>query len=189
MWIWIQATYAIIAWSVALRAVIRSARINGQLEPALLKLVQKLVATKQEAQIEALCDELNAEAISEVIREPVLSAEDVFARVKQAIAMSAPPTTAMRGMATIGTSLGLLGAIATMRSSFDTGASQGAVAQAIQCALLGFVTAIPLWTAIGVCAKHVKPARIALDKLAEIRENLPNPESAKDQQLAGVKDT
>ena len=188
MWIWIQATYAAIAWSVALRAVIRSARLNGQLDASLLKHVQKLVGSKHEAQIEALCVELNSEAISEVIREPVFSAEDVFSRVKQAIAMSAPPTTAMRGMATIGTSLGLLAAIATMRSSFDTGGSQRAVAQAIECALLGFVTAIPLWTAIGVCAKHVKPARLALDKLAEIREDLPDPESSKEQPLDRVKD-
>ena len=178
MWLWIQATYAVLAWGVALRAVIRSARINGQLDPSLLTHVQKLVSRQQESQIEALCIELNSEAISEVIRERVFGAEDVFARVKQAVAMSAPPTTAMRGMATIGTSLGLLGAIATMRSSFDTGASQAAVAQAIECALLGFVTAIPLWTAIGVCAKHVKPARIALDKLAAIREDLPDAESS-----------
>ncbi len=170
MWLALQSVYAMVAWSIALRAVVRSARLSGLLDASVLKLCKRLLTAKHESSIKELCDQLGSAPLSEVLRESVSPTEDVFARVDRAVAMTAPPTTALRGLATIGTSLGFLGAIATMRASVDTGGAQRAMAQAIECALLGFVTAIPLWTAVTISGKHTRSARLALDKLADMRD-------------------
>lgn len=194
MWLWLQIVYALVAWSIAIRAVLRTAKLSGLLDVSLLKLVRGLARQKKDTEIAALCDDLNSSAVSEVLREPVTLGEDMGARVNQAIALSAPPSTAMRGMATIGTSLGFLGAIATMRTGVDVGGAQRAMARAIECALLGFVTAIPLWTAITVSSRHMKTVRTALDKLADAREGTDPGETIeqntpKDSPVSGVDDS
>jgi hypothetical protein len=166
MWLILQGAYALVAWSIAVRAVVRVSDLVGALDPALMRRVRALVAEGRGTECGALADRLENPTISLLLKGE--DDEDAYERLDDALAMSAPPTKALRGMATIGTSFGLLAAIATLRFGMPSGATRAAGA-AFESALLGFVTAVPLWTAIGVCGLRMKRCAVLLEKLAAAR--------------------
>ncbi len=168
MWLVLQGVYALVAWSIAVRAVARSAAISGALDAPVVEAARALrargegyAALSTEAMHPAIAWVLGAEADGELASD----------RADEMVSECAPPSRALRGMATIGTSLGLLGAIATLRGIVGGGGASAA--RAFESALLGFVTAIPLWTALAVAGQRMRRVSVQLHRLAEVVDGEP----------------
>ncbi|MBL8678357.1 MAG: hypothetical protein JNK05_04285 [Myxococcales bacterium] len=161
MWSVVQGLYAVVAWSIAVRAVARTSALLGALDPALISQAKSLVRRGDRGGATALVERAGHPALVFVV-EAEKDDEDVLDRVDVVGLEYGPPTRGLRGMATIGTSLGLLAAIATILTSVAS-PSRGA-AQAFERALMGFVTAIPLWTAATIAGQQMRRVRKSLDR-------------------------
>jgi hypothetical protein len=161
MWLIVQGTYALFAWWWAARVVARAATLAGALDPQVLAAVRALVRRGRVDACDGLAERVGVSAITEVLcahRE----GDEPIDRLDGVLAREAPPHRALRGLATIGTMLGLLAAIATLRGG-------GSGTRALESALMGFSTAIPLWTAVGLSVSRWRRASRALEKLAAAR--------------------
>jgi hypothetical protein len=163
LWFIAQGVYACAAWSFAARAVVRSADLAGVLASPLVSRARSWRGPEARARRRRIAQQLNSPAVSLLMQEPLEEGEHFVDRLDDALGLAAPPSRAMRGMATIGTMFGLLAAIALLRGR--AGDARVAAA-AFECALLGFVTAVPLWTAVGVCGARARRSALGLERLA-----------------------
>jgi len=159
----VQWAYALLAWSIAGRVVVRISTMAGVMDGGLVEATRALCRRGRSTDV-LVTDELHP-AIAAVLT----AAQDVELASDRADALLseyAPPTNAMRGMATIGTTLGLLAAIATLRSS--TVGGEALAAKAFGSALLGIATAIPIWTAIAISGRQWKRIASKVHALADV---------------------
>jgi|LNFM01.1.fsa_nt_gb hypothetical protein len=162
MWSAVQGVYALVAWTIATRAVTTTASLLGALEPTLISRVRQLVRSGNGAAAVSLVERAGHPALLS-IAQATADGEEPLDRVDAVVLDYGPPTRALRGMATIGTSLGLLAAIATILGSVSS-TSRGAAA-AFERALMGFVTAIPLWTAATIAGQQMRRVRKSLERI------------------------
>ncbi len=162
-WLLAQGAYAIGAWGFAARAVWQSAVLVGLLSAPLASRVLAWRRANEDERARAFAREVHNPVISLLMEVPLEEGELADDRLADALAMAAPPSKALRGMATIGTLFGLFAAIGMLRSA---GADARVAPAAFECALLGFVTAIPLWTAVAVCGVRARRITLALERLA-----------------------
>ncbi len=169
MWMIVQGAYALVAWSVAVRAVSRAAALAGAVDGGVVEAVRAARRAGRSTQ-QLASDQMHPALVS------VLSAEtdgELGSDRADEVRMDyAVPVSALRGMATIGTSLGLLAAIATLRSS--TGGGEAVAARAFGSALLGFATAVPMWSALALAGRHARYASKQLHRLALALEEDPS---------------
>lgn len=170
MWLAVQAVFAVFAWGVAIRAVLRVADLAGVLIES--KLVETTRALTKQGDHDGLrrlgqaLDSANLQAIVAVSESELL---ELDLRVNAAVDAVRPPLGALRGMATIGTSLGLLAVIVRLHHGLQIGSAGAAMMGVLDSAVLGFVTALPLWTAIGLVQPKMRRIVERLDALAEAR--------------------
>lgn len=157
----VQGVYALLAWSVAGRAVVRISAIAGVMDGGVVEATRAL--RRRGATVDVLVTDEMHPAIAAVLVAD-RDGESASDRADALLGDCAPPTNAMRGMATIGTTLGLLAAIATLRSS--TLAGEALAAKAFGSALMGIATAIPLWTAIAIAGRQMKRVSSRVHALA-----------------------
>lgn len=173
MWLWLQGVYALAAWAYSVRVVARVASLAGAIDGGVLEAVRAL---RQRGEgLDAL---LASDALHPDVRWVLRSAhEDELAtdRVDAVLAKTAPPSLTLRGLATIGTSLGLLGAIVTLRGVIGGG---GGAARAFESALLGFVTAIPVWSALALAGQRTRRTARQCERLAELLDLDPSAEAS-----------
>ncbi|MFO0557230.1 MAG: hypothetical protein U0269_04375 [Polyangiales bacterium] len=157
----VQGVYALLAWSIAGRAVVRISTIAGVMEGGVVEATRAL--RRRGLTVDVLVTDEMHPAIAAVLTAD-RDGESASDRADALLGDCAPPTNAMRGLATIGTTLGLLAAIATLRSS--TLAGEALAAKAFGSALMGIATAIPLWTAIAIAGRHMKRVSSRVHALA-----------------------
>lgn len=161
MWSVVQGAYAIVAWFFAVRAVAKTSALLGALDPALVSRARQLSRSGDRDGVRSVVENAGHPALAFVVQAES-EGEDPLDRVDIVALEYGPPTRGLRGMATIGTSLGLLAAIATILTSVSA-PSRGA-AMAFERALMGFVTAIPLWTAATIAGQQMRRVRKSLDR-------------------------
>lgn len=165
----VQGVYALVAWWIAARAVVRMASLVGALDGGVLEAV-RAVKRRGRSVAELATGEMHEALV------PLFTAERdgelASDRADELLTDCAPPTNAMRGMATIGTTLGLLAAIATLRGAAGGGAALAA--KAFGSALMGIATAIPLWTALAIAGRHMKRVSAKVHRLAVELESEPS---------------
>lgn len=168
-WTVVQILYAAGAWGLALRSVYHAARLRGLLGERLVEALLKLRSR----------GDYEAGQLAALLREPALSAledaaeqsapELLVSRAQSLLGLAAPPMRLLRTLATVGTSLGFLGAVITLHGAIQgpmTSAGVGAltVARAFDSAVLGFVTGLPCWGALLVCRREHQTLRRALER-------------------------
>jgi hypothetical protein len=161
MWMIVQGAYAVLAWSIAGRAVVKISTIAGVMDGGVVEATRALRRRGLSADVLVTGEMHPAIAAVFVADRDGDSASD---RADGLLSECAPPINGMRGMATIGTTLGLLAAIATLRSS--TVGGEALAAKAFSSALMGIATAIPLWTAIAIAGRHMKRVSARVHALA-----------------------
>lgn len=173
MWLWLQGVYALAAWAYSVRVVARVASLAGAIDGGVIEAVRAL--RRQGEGLDALIasDELHPDVqwVLCAAREGELATD----RMEWVLARTAPPSLALRGLATIGTSLGLLGAIVTLRGVIGGG---GGAARAFESALLGFVTAIPVWSALALAAQRSRRTARQCERLAELLDLDPSADAS-----------
>ena len=163
MWLWLQGAYALAAWAYSVRVVARVASLAGAIDGGVIEAVRALRQRGEGLDALIACDELHPDVqwVLRAGREDELATD----RMELVLAKTAPPSLTLRGLATIGTSLGLLGAIVTLRGVIGGG---GGAAKAFESALLGFVTAIPVWSALALAGQRSRRTARQCERLAEL---------------------
>lgn len=182
MWLWLQGVYALAAWAYSVRVVARVSALAGALDGAVIDAVRALRRRGEGLDALLASDELHPD-VQWILRA---NAEEELAsdRAEVVLAKTAPPSLTLRGLATIGTSLGLLGAIVTLRGVIGGG---GGAARAFESALLGFVTAIPVWSALSLAAQRMRRTARQCERLAELLDLDPSVEESSESE-AGSSD-
>lgn len=164
----LQVLFASAAWFVAAKAVLRAAQFTGETGAVLAATIRELRRTGREADVAQLGVVLTPSPIGGLLEDEGRcdSAEELVAEAERGLRAAAPPTRALRGLATIGTTFGLLAAVAALRTGLSQSsglALEQAAGRALDSAVLGFVTALPCWTAVGLCRTLARRAAVSLE--------------------------
>lgn len=158
-WLVAQTVFAAVAWYLSARAVVRVFAFAGYAGRPLAVTIQELRERGRGSEVHRLAELLDAAPLEAFfdIDPDRLSAEELISRAQRVLAQVAPPIRLLRGLATVATTLGLLAAVASLRSGLEAGtvaAMQTAATRALDSAVVGFVTGLPCWTAVGLCRKR-----------------------------------
>jgi len=182
----LQVVFAIIVWSVAARAVWRSRAYggpalrslrwsafdgSGSLSPRFgRELARRFGGTPLESMVLALRGDspmaTDSEPVGELSSVGESSDAERVGLLDDVVDSLRPPIRLLRGLATAGTTAGLLAAIATLRRALGVGtqgALEAAAARGLDCAVTGFLTALPLWTAIALCRQNFRRSYDEID--------------------------
>lgn len=192
LWLVLQVLYASVAWYFAARAVHRTAYFSGEVGEPLAATVRELRRVGRAADVARLGAALEPSPAGVLLADDTeyVSAEELVAESERTLAARTPPDRMLRGLATVGTTLGLLAAIAALRTGLNAGPGapfDRAVGNALDSAVAGFVTALPCWTAVGLCRTSVRRARRGLEQLVvAMRSDVPAAGGAPDTSAADV---
>jgi hypothetical protein len=160
LWLTAQIAFASVAWYIAARAVFQANLVGSLAGRDLAALVRDLRRAGRGSEVRRLAEALTPaplEGLLELDADRV-SAEDLVASAQSVLDAARPPAKLLRTLATVGTSLGLLAAVATLRVALQ-GQSAAVMTQvasrAFESAVLGFVTALPCWTAAALCRQRL----------------------------------
>ncbi len=137
---------------------------------ALAGTVRELRVASRDDDISRLPSLLDAEPLAALLDtdDHGASAEQLVDHAITAARAAAPPVRALRSLATIGTMLGLLCAVASLRSGIDANSAADlgrAASRALDSAVLGFVTALPCWTAAALCGRRARQTEIEMESV------------------------
>jgi hypothetical protein len=167
-WLLAQCVFAAFAWTLAARAVHRVAFFGGYAGKGLAATIRELRVGGRASEVPKLAEQFGETPLTSLLQLDAdrVSAEELVSTAQEILPAIAPPIRVLRGLATIGTTLGLLAAVATLRQALDVGAAtamERAAAQAFDSAVAGFVTALPCWTAVALCRRRTWQTYAELD--------------------------
>lgn len=171
-WITMQLSYAAVSWSISAGAVYRAAFNAGTAGPGLEAAIESLTARPdRESAVASFAGALGEGPVRALLDGGYddSSAEQWALRVDRAQADYAVAVRTLRGLATMGTTLGLLAAIATMRAGLEAPHAEAVrtVANAaFDSAVLGFVSALPCWAALALARTHDRRTYQSLGRAA-----------------------
>jgi hypothetical protein len=187
-WLAAQFAYAAMAWYFAARVVAVAYRFGGTVGRELSRTVRELRRADRDPDIARLAEALHPSPIASLLEltPETTSPIELVAEAERVSSNVAPPIRLLRSIATAGTMLGLLSAVATLRLSLDAGTAtrmETTAKRAFDSAVVGFVTALPCWTAIALTRRRARETysdleRIVLAMRAERSRPGPEPDGA-----------
>lgn len=182
-----QILYASIAWWFCARSVWRTETFAASSGRNLAGTLRELRAACRDTDIARLPGLLNAEALATLLDADGRrdSAERMVSDASSVSRMAAPPVRVLRSLATMGTMLGLLCAVANLRAGLDASSAGQlglAASRALDSAVAGFVTALPCWTAAALCGRRARRTEIELELvLLALTATNPDPSARADE--------
>ena len=169
-WLAVQFAYAVSAWWFCARPVANAEHFGAAAGRELAATIRELRAAGQGGVVQRLPELLGIEALADLLElDPRTSVAEQFVERANAVTRAvAPPTRVLRSIATVGTMLGLLASVASLHGALDSAgaaAMQAAAGRAFDSAVLGFVTAIPCWTAAALCGRRARQSDIELESV------------------------
>lgn len=168
-WLLVQGLFAAVAWGFSARSVVRSSRSAGSVQPALADALHEIAQRPTaEGDLARFAQALGG-PVQTLLDGPSTEAdpEQWALRAQRAYGLEQTPVRALRGLATMGTTLGLLAAVATLRAGLEapnSDAVRSVATAAFDSAVLGFVTALPCWSALAASRLYDRRTWQGLDR-------------------------
>lgn len=169
-WLVAQVVYASVAWWLCARWVTRTAVFGAVSGRSLAGTVRELRLASRDEDVPRLTALLHAEPLAALLDREDLggSAEQLVDDAITVARAAAPPIRMLRSLATMGTMFGLLCAVASLRSGIDANSAADlgrAASRALDSAVVGFVTALPCWTAAALCGRRARQTEIEIESV------------------------